>query len=337
MIFFPLHGNWVDLLIILVIILYLLSGWTRGFLLGFLDFGGFIFSFFLALKFYPQAGDFLVANFSLPLGIARALGFLLTGFFLELIFFQLINYFFRFLSSRVFPKLSRFPLSLFFFLDKFFGFVPVLGEALILLAFLLTLLVALPIRGSVKQDVMASKIGKALVVRTQSIEKELKSIFGQAVNETLTFITINPNLSFSDRLELGFTQKEVKVDEGAESLMFSLVNEERAKRGLRKLSFSLTLRDLARDYGKDMFARGYFSHYNPEGESPFERMEKRGIVYMAAGENLAMAPDVFLAHQGLMNSEGHRKNILSADFGKVGIGVIDGGIYGKIFVQEFTD
>jgi uncharacterized protein YkwD len=38
-----------------------------------------------------------------------------------------------------------------------------------------------------------------------------------------------------------------------------------------------------------------------------------------------------------MNSPGHRANILSANFGRIGIGVIDGGIYGEIFCQEFKD
>ena len=93
----------------------------------------------------------------------------------------------------------------------------------------------------------------------------------------------------------------------------------------------------ARSYSLDMFQRGYFSHYNPEGESPFDRMEKAGITYTSAGENLALAPSVELSMQGLMNSPGHRVNILRPEFGKVGIGVMDGGIYGKMFTQEFTD
>jgi uncharacterized protein YkwD len=38
-----------------------------------------------------------------------------------------------------------------------------------------------------------------------------------------------------------------------------------------------------------------------------------------------------------MNSPGHKANILSISFGKVGIGVIDGGIYGEMFCQEFTN
>ena len=66
-------------------------------------------------------------------------------------------------------------------------------------------------------------------------------------------------------------------------------------------------------------------------------MERYNIKFSAAGENLALAPNVSLAHQGLMNSPGHRANIMSGDFGKVGIGVVDGGIYGEMFVQEFTD
>ncbi|MCM2675074.1 CAP domain-containing protein [Alkalicoccobacillus plakortidis] len=41
------------------------------------------------------------------------------------------------------------------------------------------------------------------------------------------------------------------------------------------------------------------------------------------------------AHQALMNSQGHRENILKADYTNVGIGIVDGGPYGKMFVQMF--
>jgi uncharacterized protein YkwD len=52
---------------------------------------------------------------------------------------------------------------------------------------------------------------------------------------------------------------------------------------------------------------------------------------------LALAPTLATAHTGLMNSEGHRANILEPKFKRVGIGVIDNGVYGKMFVQVFTD
>ncbi len=86
-----------------------------------------------------------------------------------------------------------------------------------------------------------------------------------------------------------------------------------------------------------MFEKGYFSHENLEGKSPFDRMEAAGIIFKVAGENLAYAATVDLAHNGLMRSPGHRANILEVDFGTVGIGVIDGGIYGKMFTQNFTN
>ena len=97
------------------------------------------------------------------------------------------------------------------------------------------------------------------------------------------------------------------------------------------------LREAARLHAKDMLERGYFSHYTPEGISPFDRMEAANVAYKFAGENLAFAPDIQIAMNGLMKSQGHRDNILSPNFRKAGIGVLDAGIFGKIFVQEFTD
>jgi uncharacterized protein YkwD len=86
-----------------------------------------------------------------------------------------------------------------------------------------------------------------------------------------------------------------------------------------------------------MLQKGYFSHYDDEGKSPFERMDLSAIERKYAGENLAFAPSTDLAMQGLMNSPGHRANILNPNFTKVGIGVMDAGVYGKMFTQEFTD
>lgn len=333
-----LHGNWVDLAILLEIFFYLLGGWNRGLLLGLLDLGGFLLSFFASLKFYSFLGELLVVNFSLPRGISNAAGFLLSGLLAEIILSIFINFFFKKFYLRITSQFNdKKSLGLILRLDKILGFLPVLGEALIFTAFILTLLVTLPIQGAVKKDIVSSKIGAPLIARTQGIERQLNNIFGAAVNETLTFLTINPNPSSGEKVDLRFTQKEIKIDEAAEEAMLTMVNQERVKAGVRELTLSIKLRDVARNHAKDMFGRGYFSHYNPDGQSPFDRMEKAGINFTAAGENLALAPNVYLAHQGLMNSPGHRKNILSPDFGKVGIGVIDGGIYGEMLVQEFTD
>lgn len=322
-----LEGNWVDLVILAVLIFFLFEGLIDRFIPASLNLLGFIITYALALSFYGIAADLLIANFSLPRGISNALGFFAIAVIVELIYNILGGYIYKHIPQSV--KLSGF--------NRYFGFIPALGNGLILIAFIITLIIVLPTAPTLKKDVLDSKIGSVLVLRTQNVEQTINGVFGQAVNETLTFLTTHPNPRNRESVDLRFKTREFTVDSASEEKMLNMVNEERKKQGLNELNSDPNLQELSRAYAKDMFERGYFSHYNPEGESPFDRMEKEGITYRAAGENLAYAPNVEVAHTGLMNSPGHRANILSGDFGKVGIGVIDGGIYGKMFVQEFTD
>jgi uncharacterized protein YkwD len=60
-----------------------------------------------------------------------------------------------------------------------------------------------------------------------------------------------------------------------------------------------------------MFQQGFFAHVDQDGRSPFDRMKAGNVTFGAAGENLALAPTVQIAHDGLMNSPGHRANILN--------------------------
>jgi uncharacterized protein YkwD len=66
-------------------------------------------------------------------------------------------------------------------------------------------------------------------------------------------------------------------------------------------------------------------------------MNKAGVKFRTAGENLALAPTLQLAHTGLMNSPGHRANILRPEFGRLGIGIMDGGYHGIMVSQEFRN
>jgi uncharacterized protein YkwD len=119
--------------------------------------------------------------------------------------------------------------------------------------------------------------------------------------------------------------------------MLQMINKERAAAGLKPLAADTQLTEVARRHSADMFERGYFAHVSPEGRDPFDRMRASGIRFFAAGENLALAPTLQIAHTGLMNSPGHRANILNPQFGRVGIGIMDGGIRGLMISQEFRD
>lgn len=118
--------------------------------------------------------------------------------------------------------------------------------------------------------------------------------------------------------------------------MLDLVNGARAKAGLAPLKADPLLTKLARMKSLDMIANHYFSHTSPVWGSPFDLMRKKGVHYRTAGENIAGNQSVSAAHAALMNSPGHRANILNRRFTKVGIGIIHGGDYGIMFTQDFT-
>ncbi len=120
-----------------------------------------------------------------------------------------------------------------------------------------------------------------------------------------------------------------------EQQMVNLVNQERAKAGLKPLAVDMRLVKLARMKSQDMIDKKYFSHQSPTYGSPFDMMKREGITYRTAGENLAGASTVTRAHELLMQSAGHRKNILNPAFTHIGIGVVKGGPYGTMFTQMF--
>lgn len=126
------------------------------------------------------------------------------------------------------------------------------------------------------------------------------------------------------------------VSTADEQAMLNLINQERAAAGLKPLTMDATLTKIARMKAQDMISNNYFAHQSPTYGSPFDMMKAQGVVYHYAGENLAGAPDVNTAHVNLMNSPSHKANILKPEYTKVGIGVVSGSKYGKIFVQEFN-
>jgi uncharacterized YkwD family protein len=124
---------------------------------------------------------------------------------------------------------------------------------------------------------------------------------------------------------------------GEEQSMLSLVNVARAKAGSGPLQIDASLAKLARMKAQDMVNKGYFSHTSPIYGSPYEMLKSYGVNYSFAGENLAGAASVQRAHDNLMDSPGHRDNILNQNFTRVGIGVVSSEAYGRIYVQIFTD
>lgn len=109
--------------------------------------------------------------------------------------------------------------------------------------------------------------------------------------------------------------------ESFEKQNFYVTNALRVREGLPALRFHEKTADVARLHSADMAEQNYFSHTDLSGGSVKDRAEDAGVVFYSIGENIAMgAQNSLYMHELLMNSEGHRNNIL-ADFRAVGIGV----------------
>lgn len=320
-----LGGNYIDLIIIFVVFLYVTEGLERGFwnLAG--DLISFLGSIAIALRAYPFISRLLIANFDLPDSFAKALGFVLAAIIASQILGLGVGKILSF-APEVWRKT---------WWSRAASILPAVVDSSILIAAFLTLFVSLPVSPGIKADILDSKIGGFYVSRATGFEKTLTEIFGGAFNDTLTFLTVKPGTR--EKIDIHYKPRTLTVDETSEAKMLTLVNIERAKVGVRPLVVDPKITAVARAHSRDMWVRGYFSHIDPDGKSPFDRMEAGGVSFQKAGENIALAPTLDLAHQGLMNSEGHRRNILDPDFGRVGIGIIDGGVYGKMFTQNFAD
>ncbi|MFZ5944504.1 MAG: CAP domain-containing protein [Bacillota bacterium] len=122
----------------------------------------------------------------------------------------------------------------------------------------------------------------------------------------------------------------------AENEMLNYINQERQKEGLAPLKMAVQLVDIARLKSQDMVDKNYFAHNSPTYGSPFDMMKKFGVTYDIAGENLAGNGSVLGAHNALMNSTGHRQNILNPKFTHIGIGIVKGGPYGSMYTQLFV-
>lgn len=113
-----------------------------------------------------------------------------------------------------------------------------------------------------------------------------------------------------------------ELQQAYEQQMFEVINATRAKFNLSTLTYNAPLALTAFKHSEDMATNNFFSHQNLKGESPFDRMEKDQLNFTFAGENLASGQfNSIYAHEALMNSQGHRDNILNKDFEQIGIGV----------------
>ena len=307
-------------------LLSVLEGFRRGFILGLLDLLRWAASLLAGLRFYQPVARFIGERVDLWSEVwDQPLAFILIAASVAGAVHLLSYAFLRRLSEDVHERS----------LNRLFGLIPGLANGLITAAIVAALLLSLPLNEGLRERARESALVNRLAVYTERLETALHPVFGDAIAETLNLLTVQPESD--ERVTLPFTVAVTRPRPDLEAKMLKLVNRERIAAGLKPLAPDPELTEVGRRHSADMFARGYFAHDTPENRDPFDRMRAADVRFLTAGENLALAQTVQIAHTGLMNSPGHRANILRAEFGRVGIGIMEGGMSGLMVTQNFRN
>jgi uncharacterized protein YkwD/uncharacterized membrane protein required for colicin V production len=317
--------NLVDVLLAFVVLLSILAGWRRGLLAAGSDLLALLTSLALAFFGYPHVVRFAEAQ-GLVTGVwAAPLAFVITYLLTRLV----LGFALAALLRRL-PAKTRGHGA-----NRALGAVPGAANGLINATVVSMLLLAPPWSEGVSRAARDSALANAFAGPAQSLEAVLRPIFDPAWDRTLQRLTVRPGSNALVRLP--FVVNEPRRRPDLEADMLRLLNQERRAHGLGPLRADAEAAEVAAAHSRDMFVRAYFSHLTPDGQDPFERMQRAGLRFFSAGENLALARTLALAHQGLMHSPGHRANILRPGFSRVGIGIVDGGRYGLMVTQNFRN
>lgn len=315
--------NAIDIILLLIVLFAIWRGISNGFFAGMAGLISWLGSLLLTFVVYRHVAGLFGAGAMANIWTVP-LSFLIT--------LLLVGSLLSFLANRI---LATIPAKLHQHrLNRLLGIVPGLVVGVLYAAIAAALLLLLPLSDTLTSRTRASKVAQQLTMGLERVERPLTPAL-ETVNRSINRMTIPPESSES--VSLPFSVTDPTPQPALETEMLRLINNERTKVDLPPLKPDRELVQVARGHSADMFARSYFSHISPDGDTPFDRIRQANITFVTAGENLAIAQTLPIAHEGLMNSPGHRANILRPAFGRVGIGILDGGVYGLMVTQLFRN
>lgn len=316
----------IDAAILLLLAVAVWGGYRSGFIATTYGLATWIVSFAAAVVFQAQAAQ-LVEKLGVLPATARPIGFILVLVLVEALF-SIAGAFALTPVVRAVHRVRSIEVA-----DRVLGIFPAAARALFVLGIVLAAVVVSPVGSDLKATVESSRIARGLIDQISALQPTLARLSGQ-LGETVPLFVTKLGEDQSESLDLP-NDLQLSADPVAERQMLDLVNEERTAVGLRALTWDDRLVVVARQHSEEMFRLKYFAHQSPVSGSPFDRLKTAGITYSRAGENLAYAQSVSVAHRGLMQSQGHRENILRPEFTRIAIGVISAGPYGRMFTQLF--
>ena len=327
-----MHFNLVDVALLAAFTIAVLDGLRRGFVPYASELSAFVLGLGLAFILFEPLGGLLHRSLGVGTGLADFGAFLL---FLAIGHAVAIAPVQRWAAAAVAGLRPRLSVEVF----RAVSAVPAFGVAMLVSALVLSALVVLP--GAPRTLVSGSTLGSTLTGHTTFMQPPLRTLLVPANAESRRILdsdpTSNPGEDAFYRLQFP-ANLAVEADLAAEDRMLQRINSARADVGVSPLRMDPVLQDAARQHSRDMYARHYFSHQTPDKKSPYDRLRDARFHFVAAGENIAFAPDPDQAWDSLIHSPDHRSNIMNPDFRCVGIGAFKGvGGYEEMFTQDFAD
>jgi uncharacterized protein YkwD len=320
-----MHWNLVDLLLAVIVLAGAWAGWSRGFLFAALDLLTLAASLAAAFLGWHYVADWILRAARTPGVWIAPLSFL--------VLFLVVHFV---LGTLVLRLLLRVPRRVHANrVNQVLGIAPGLVNGAVHAIVAAVLLLTLPLGARVAGWAHESALASSFAAPAEWVEAQMAAVFDPAMRRAFQLVIVGPERHEGVTLDFRVTQALPRPDLEAE--MVDMVNAERRAAGLQPVRADPLLTEVARAHSQDMLARGYFSHYSPDGRDLEDRLRAAHIGYLIAGENLALASNLYLAHKGLMKSPGHRANILRPQFGRLGVGILDAGEHGLMVTQAYRN
>lgn len=320
----------VDLVFLTLLGGLAVRGWSRGLVREAVDVAGLVVGVILAFRAAPVLGSVVGAMSGMSEEASRLVAGVLV-LFLAVAAMLLIG---RSLDRRM---ASDEPSNL----DRGTGAVLATTWGLFLLTVLVTLASLAPLPAAVDGHIQSSAMARTLV----DPDGAPQAVFGRLSGDRIVTTLLTLQRVFGDRRVVIGPDDSVQIpaarpsdlrrDDVAAAEVLTLLNRARVDEGLDPLAWSGPLAEVALGHAFDMYLNGFFSHTSPTTGGLADRLRVAAVPYRLAGENLALAATPSDVHGGLMDSPGHRANILGADYRRVGIAVVSGRL-GLMTVQVFT-
>ena len=304
-------------------------GWLRGFVKELLDLAGLVLGVLLGFRLSEPVGNFFVDRFDVTPEWAR-IG---AGIAIFVVIGTIVSIFAHYLGR--FVQLPGLNLS-----NRLLGSGFAVAWGVFLILVFASIISLLPLPESVDQTIEESAVASAVAGEDAYARELFESAAGDDVISSL--LALEPLIG-SQRVILEDDEAaaippvpaedlEVTPEEAEEILGF--LNAARVTAGVAPLAPSLGLADVARAHALDMYFNGFVSHVSPTTGRVGDRVRAAGIQLTQVGENLALAASTRAVHDGFMDSDSHRENLLRSGWNRVGVAAVRGP-YGLMVVQVF--